>query len=478
MEALTEYTLNELGNAQRFEAEFKGKYIWTKATDWMVYAGGRWVRDNQKSVVRSMIYIIEAMEATGDDATAKWARKSGTNRVINGSLSVASGLVAFARNYAAFDRHPELFNCLNGTCNLETRQFQKHNPDDLLTKQSLIRYDADATCPRFEQFLLEVMAGKETMREFLQRACGYTMSAYTSEPVVMIPYGRGGTGKSQFLTVMRGITGNYSAVADSGMFMAKKGDVGQPFEMAGMDGIRALFSSEVDEGQRLAQAKVKQLTGSDPVKACYKGKEAYEFVPQWKIWLACNDRPTVAAGDDAIWDRLKLIPFDIKFRGSTNQIMDIGAMLIREESSGILNWFIAGFNQWKEQGLNYPVEVLEAVSEWKGDEDYLGKYLEEHTATTEEQYEFVRKSVLFADFVRWAKDTKEGRWLNDKQFSELMRRRGFESQQIRQVGKNNRCWVGLKLLDPMRDFHESPMTVDPDDLEMGFTPAKKVNYPN
>jgi putative DNA primase/helicase len=475
MESETQsFTLNELGNAQRLEAEFKGKYIWTKATDWLVYSNGRWVRDSQKSVVRAMIHVIECLEATGDEEEVKWARRSGSSKVINGSLAIASGLKGFARNYAAFDKHPELFNCANGTYNLETGEFQEHSPNDLLTKQSPVKYDPAATCPKFEKFLLEVMAGKETMRLFLQRACGYTMSAYTSEPVLMIPYGRGGTGKSQFLIIMRGIMGGYSSVADSEMFMTKKGDTGQPFEMAGKDGVRSLFASEVEEGKRLAQAKVKQLTGSDPVLACYKGKEAYEFTPQWKIWLATNDRPTVAAGDDAIWDRLKLIPFDIKFRGTSQQVMDIGAGLLAEEASGILNWFIAGFNMWKTEGLNYPAEVLEAVEEWKGDEDYLGKYLEEHVGVSDDPNEFVPKSTLFANFTRWAKDTKEGRWLNDKQFAELLRRRGFEAKQVRQLGKNNRCWIGLKMLDPLRNFYESARTVGPDELEMDFKPAKNL----
>lgn len=306
--------------------------------------------------------------------------------------------------------------------------------------------------PRFEKFLLEVMGDKENMRLFLQRACGYTLSAHISEPALLMTYGRGGTGKSQFLNVMRGILGTYATTVDSEMFCAKRGDVGQPFEFAGRDGVRALFASELEEGKRLATAKVKRMTGGDAIEACYKGREAYEFTPQWKIWLASNDRPTVSAMDDAVWDRLKLIPFNVKFRNTVTEIKDLAALLLKEESPGILNWFLRGYKMWCEEGLNYPVEVQEAVADWQNDEDYLNAFLEESTIACTDQNQYVTKTALFSSFARWAKESKEGRWLNNKQFSVQMRKKGFMDMVVKQFGKNHRCWLGLKALDPLANF--------------------------
>jgi putative DNA primase/helicase len=437
------FPLNELGNAQRMEAEFAGKYLWTKATDWMTYSRGRWGRDNQKGVMRAMISTIEMMREVGGDGVEGWYTKSGSSKVINGSLNIASGLSTFARSYAMFDQHPELFNCANETFNLQTGMFQPHNPMDMLTKQSPVKFDPTATCPMFEKFMLEVMAGKDHLRLFLQRAGGYSISSDTSDPALFMPYGTGGTGKSQFIRVMQGVLGSYACTADSEMFVAKRGDSGQPFELAGMDGVRALFASELDEDKKLAQAKVKRMTGSDGIKACYKGKEAYEFIPQWKIWLATNDKPTVDAADDAIWDRLKLIPFDIKFRGAKSEVKDIALMLLKEESSGILNWFLKGYEMYKAEGLNYPEEVLKAVSGWRGEEDYLAGYLQERTEPTTEKNEYVVKTKLFSDFAQWAKDSKEGRWVTKKQFAEQMKRKGYNK---------DRVWMGFKLINAFSHY--------------------------
>jgi putative DNA primase/helicase len=400
-----------------------------------------------------MMVIAESADDGSKEGMA-WAKSSMASKVITGSLALASALLA--RDYAAFDQHPELFNVANGTCNLETGVFQKHNPDDLLTKQSPIKYDPDAKCPKFEKFISEVMAGKEPMRLFLQRASGYSISAYTSETAMLMPYGPRGAGKSQFQLIMRGVMGSYAATADSEMLMVKHGDSGQPFEMAGMDGIRALFASEVEEGKKLAQAKVKRMTGGDPINACYKGKQAYEFIPQWKLWLAANDMPTASAEDEALWDRLKPIPFNITFRNQPGQIMDIAKVLLAEESSGILNWFITGFNMWRQEGLNYPAEVQAAADKWRESEDYIGRYLAEHTVATEDQNQFVKKADLFAHFAEWAKENKEGRGVSDKKFTEKLEQKKYTHKQVRQLvdkvrqeSKNNRCWIGLRLADPL-----------------------------
>ena len=458
----SQYTLNEFGNAQRLEEEYAGKFCWTKATGWLVYNGGRWVRDSKEQVALAVLGIIKLMETSQCEDERDWALKAGCSKVMNGTVTLAAKLRTFSRNHAAFDRHPELFNVANGTYNLETGIFQPHNPDDLLTKQSPVMYDPEATCPKFEKFLLGIMAGKEHMREFLQRALGYSMSAYTTEPALFMPHGTKGTGKSQFLKTMFGMMGDYAAVATSDMFMTAKGAVGQPFEFAGMEGIRYLQASEVEEGQQLAVAKVKNMTGNESgIRASYKHKDHYTFQPQWKIWLACNDEPTVTAADDAIWDRLKPIPFDIVFRNTAEDIKDISKMLLAEESSGILNWLIAGFNMWKLEGLNYPVEIRDAASEWREEEDFVGRYLEEYTIATEDQNKFVKCADLFEIFTYWAKSTKEGRGLNAKGFSKVMRKKGYEAKVTRQTtGKEihsvskdnsttNRCWQGLKFSQPI-----------------------------
>lgn len=457
----TIFELNEFGNAERFAWRYGEEFAHTDATGWLAYRDGVWRQDKTEEHVEAMkntirLISLEAglVDAMGfdEEKTEKikgeingWCKACKTNNKVKASLALASSDPHFSRDYAKFDQKPHLFNVKNGTVDLRTGEFQKHDPNHLLTKRSPIRYDPTADCPKWEQFILDIMGGKKHMRAYLCRCAGYTLTADTGEQCFFVPWGPGGTGKSTFLGVMQRIMGDYCVDADAEMFMVKRGDGGQPFEMAGMEGVRLLMAIETEEGKKLALAKLKRMTGQDPVKACYKFQNQYSFVPQWKVWLATNDAPSTRAEDDAFWDRTKPIPFEVKFRGTSSEIKNYAEVLVREEGPGILNWCIAGVMAWRKQGLQHPEDVARAADAWRDRDDWLQRFLDEHTEPTKDKQRMVKKSDLFAAFTGWADLTKEARGVNDKQFSEAMRRKGYEPDEVKQGGRTVRAWVGLRL---------------------------------
>jgi len=453
------FPLTDIGNAERLAFRYRGKFVHTAATGWMVYEGGVWRRDVTKSVVRAMQATVRLIELeaelvdTGNketdekikDAIIGWAKKSESSSKIVAALEQASALWTFAKNYADFDRKPHLLNVKNGTIDLQNGEFMSHDPRNLLTKQSPIEFDPDAECPRWEQFVLDIMGGKHHMRQYLCRCAGYTLTADTSGQCVFVPWGQGGTGKSTFLSVMRGVMGDYCKQADAEMFMVKRGDSGQPFEMAGMEGTRLLMAVETEQGKRLALAKLKKMTGQDPITACYKFQHQYEFVPQWKVWLATNDAPTTRADDDAWWDRAKPIPFNVKFRGREGEIKNYAEILLKEEGSGILNWCLAGIAAWRQDGLNHPEDVAHAADAWRERDDWLQRFIDEHLEPTDDPEQYAIRSKVFERFTEWADVNKEARSVNNKNFMEAVRRKGFKDDIVKQKGKTQRVWVGWRL---------------------------------
>ena len=451
------FGFTDLANAQRFAWRYAGKFVFTKATGWLTYDRGRWRRDNtfmaQQAMRKTLALIAqEAQLVKGKsdkdqefrEAIEAHAKSCEMLKKFNAAMKTAENMAEFARDYEIFDQQPDLFLCGNGTLNLKTGEFGPFDPRHLLTKGSNVIFDPNAKCPKWEKFLLDVQQGKEHMVRYLARALGYTLTTDTGGQCLFVPYGTGGTGKSQFLNVMRGILGDYVFEADAEMFMAKKGDSGQPFEYAGMEGKRALFASETEANKELATAKVKRMTGQEPIRASYKGKDHYHIVPVFKVWLATNDRPKMNATDDAMWDRPKLIPFDRKFRDAPGEVKNIAEMLLKEEASGILNWMLAGHAEWKAVGLKHPDEVNFAVKEWRGDEDYLSRFLEEETTKTAVQNDFVSIKVLFEQFTFWAHINREGAGTGSVQFTQQMKRKGFTADQKWVMGRNQRVWLGLK----------------------------------
>jgi putative DNA primase/helicase len=466
------FPLTDMGNAERLAFRYAGKFTHTEATGWMVYEGGVWKRDKTGAVVRAMHKTVRLItketelvntqneevekkkNEEPDEADKKkkaeiiaWGIESESSAKIKAALEQASALQVFAKDYADFDQQPDMLNVANGTIDLKTFQFMRHDPKHLLTKKTPINYRPDADCPKGEQFILDIMDGKTHMRDYLQRCCGYTLTADTSGQCFFMPWGTGGTGKSTMLRVMAGIMGTYCRQADSEMFMVKRGDAGQPFEMAGMEGVRLLMAVETEEGKKLAIAKLKRMTGQDSITACYKFKQQYEFIPQWKVWLATNDAPTTRAEDDAFWDRAKPIPFEVKFRNSGKEIKDYADILLREEGSGILNWCLEGLKQYREKGLAHPEDVAQKADEWRDRDDWLARFIEDiGLEPTDDKQRFVTKHDLWLAFSSWADVTKQAKGVDEKRFTQAMRRKGYEDEKpIKRDGKTVRVWHNVRI---------------------------------
>src|SRR3712207_8718225 len=91
--------------------------------------------------------------------------------------------------------------------------------------------------------------------------------------------------------------------------MAKRG--ARPTERADLFGARFVASVESEEGRRLAESLVKQLTGRDRVKARRMRENFWQFDPTHTTFLATNHKPEVRGTDHAIRRRIKLVPFEI-----------------------------------------------------------------------------------------------------------------------------------------------------------------------
>jgi len=464
--AVTRFPLTDLGNAERFRRRYGHEFRWTAATGWLAYRGGVWKRDKTGEAHRAMhatvrlitqeIALVEEVDDPDNEAAqaaveaiAGWAAKSESSAKINAALEQASKLAGICEDYSRFDAKPMLLNLRNGTLELATGRFRAHDPNDLITKQAPVEYDFEAQCPVFEKFVLDCMGGKRHMADYLQRWAGYMLTDSTKEQSMGVACGPGGNGKSTYISALRAALGDkdeggYTATVSADMFAAKRGDAGQPFEMAGLEGVRALFAVETEKEKHLAESKVKAMTGGDRIAACRKFQDQYTFQPVFKVWLATNAKPRVRGTDDAIWDRPKLIPFGVRFRGTEREDKELERRL-RAEASGILNWTLRGLEEWKRRGLDHPEEVGMAVKEWRDAEDFFKRFFEE-TYEQDGSAPPLKAREQYTLFKLWADETGQGRRMTEKQFAEEMERLGHESKNTRFPGnKFANGYRGLRL---------------------------------
>ena len=173
--------------------------------------------------------------------------------------------------------------------------------------------------------------------------------------------------------------GDYGRDCPAETLLAKR-DSGINNDVARLAGARLVCAIETEDGKRFAESLVKALTGGDTITARFLHREFFEFVPQFKLWLATNHKPTIRGDDHAIWRRIRLIPFSVTIP-EAEQDGELGAKLA-EERAGILKWAIEGCLAWQRDGLQTPEPVRTATADYRADMDRLGQWIDERCIVT------------------------------------------------------------------------------------------------
>ena len=278
---------------------------------------------------------------------------------------------------SAVDAHPLLLNVENGTIDLTTGELREHRRGDLLTKLAPVDYEPGARDAAWDHFLERTACGDRELVGFLRRAAGYTLTGDTGEEVLFFAHGREATGKSTFLEALKATLGDYVKTADFETFVARRGESGPRADVARLMGARMVASLEVDEGKRLAEGLVKQLTGGDTVAARFLYRESFEFRPAFKLWLAANARPRVRAEDGAIWRRIIQLPF-VEQVPEHERDPELKRHLTTDSRarSAILAWAVQGCLEWQRHGLGVPQRVRDYTAEYRAENDPVVEWLD------------------------------------------------------------------------------------------------------
>jgi putative DNA primase/helicase len=450
--------LTDLGNAERFVDMHGNRVRWAPALkSWLFYDGRRWARDEGGAVVKLAHLTARSIykdAATEEDlakqkAIAKFAVASQNEGRINGMLSQAKPYLVARMD--ELDQDPWDLNCKSGTLNLRTGELRPHDPADLITKLAPVAYDPSAECPKFQQFLKETLVD-EGVIQFMKRYAGYTLTGITRERVLAMLWGGGKNGKTTLVELLRDVMGDYAQNTDVETILAKK-YAGVGNDVAALRGARLVSCAEVENGRRLAESKVKQLTGSDTVTARFLFGEPFDFRPQFKLCLSTNNKPVILGVDDAIWDRIRLVPFSQRFEGSAAD-PNLPEKL-RGELPGILAWMVDGCREWQEHGLGEPESVKDATNQYREEMDTLAAFLEDRCVVAPGVS--VLAGSLYQKYSMWC-DANGERQDPQKRFASLLSARGFSRERgTRGVAKGRQVWLGIGL----REDEDRP---DPDDF--------------
>ena len=259
------------------------------------------------------------------------------------------------------------------------------------------------------------------MRLFIRRLLGLSLEGKVTAHILPIFYGDGANGKSTLTDAVMNALGDYADAADPDLLRARTFDA-HPTGVADLFGLRLALVHETDVGHRLAEGTVKQLTGGDRLKARRMREDFWSFEPSHTFVMLTNHKPGVGGTDEGIWRRLRLVPFEVVIPAAERDEELAGKLA--EEAGAILAWLVAGYLDWRKNGLAEPGKVTEATQAYRADSDPLGRFLAEKC---DEGTSFsARSSHLFAAYEKWCAAERE-----DARHAEVIRRR-HESQGLRE----------------------------------------------
>jgi P4 family phage/plasmid primase-like protien len=454
------YHLTDYGNAERLVAQHRDEIRYCRPADvWHVWNGTHWTDDGwalierrAKETVRTIYRDVE-FAASDDEAKAivDHARKSEAAPRLSALVALARSEPGIPILPAEFDQDPLLLNVQNGTIDLRTGELRPYRRADMISKLVPLDYDPDARCPRWDAFLREVTNDRPELADFLCRAVGYSLTGDTRERALFIGYGGGKNGKTKFYETLAALLGPYAAHTPVQTLLAKRDHDRPGNELAALRGVRFVSASEPAEGARLDVALVKALTGQDPITARFLFREFFTYTPEFKLWLMTNHRPIIRETQDAIWDRVKLIPFDVRFyaagedapRGAPRQDPTLSDVL-RGELPGILAWAVRGCLEWQRYGLGEPEAVRAATHAYRTEQDAIGAFLDEVCVRDEQA--FTPSDALYMAYTAWFEDSGEPKStkLSKKMLGTRLSEHGFVQGRTR--GRPQvRAWFGIGL---------------------------------
>lgn len=446
---------SEMGLASLFSQLYRPEALFCpESRSWYVYGTSVWQKDEGgilaaekvKDFARLMVAYCASIQ--NDDARTAYLRfvnRMGDRRVRTRILNDAMGMLRVPA--ASMDGNPWLINCLNGTYDLQSHSFKKADWNDFLTMQTDFYYDGAAHCERFEQFIDEVTEGDTLKADYLQRALGYSLLGNASEECMFILHGKTTrNGKSTLLHVIERMLGDYSRVAPVALICygsrkSSSNAEGASPTLAALKGRRFVTMSESNEYGKLDEEKVKLFTGGEAISARALYQSTVTFLPQFTLWLSCNDLPAVSDRSLFASERIRVIEFNRHFSQQEQNKHLKNELTSKKAMSGIFNWLVEGFQKYQKNGLAAPSSVVSATRRYEADNDFIDLFLK--SCCTRDDATNTKAKDVYQAYIRWA-DAEGAYPLTARKFyAELQRHTEFFYRKA--VSNGQTTFFGLKV---------------------------------
>ncbi len=347
-------------------------------------------------------------------------------------------IVNYIRNCTLVQRNDIGYDCtkinlLNGIYNLETGELEPHTPDYISIRQLPIVYDPDATCPKIDKFLSEVMDDRyiQTILEFI----GYCMIPDTRIQQSMMVYGPGRGGKTVLLSLLESFVGGCNCSRQSLHRLEN-----DKYSVAELYGKLVNIFPDLASTALYDSNVFKQLTGNEKsITGERKYIPQFKFINTARLIFSANDLPPAPNGNYAFWRRWILIKMDRVFEGKNEDKNLIYKLTTPEELSGLFNRAIAALNTLlQNDAFTYGHSVSEVAEMYKLASDPIAAFAAD---CVKESVDDCLKAAVYSVYCKWC----ENHGLQAKApniFAKAFKRLGFEGSKYSRLYGYSPVWIG------------------------------------
>lgn len=345
---------------------------------------------------------------------------------INAVLKEAAPHLAIV--VGTLDSETYLLNTPAGTYDLRAGAdvVYPHKAEDYITKVTAVS-PSDEGMELWEAMLDVVFCGDQELKSYVQQLVGLAAIGGVFAENLIIAYGEGRNGKSTLFNVIARVLGSYSGSLSADVLTNSCRRNIKP-ELAELRGKRLVIASELEEGNGLNTAVLKQLCSTDPIYAEPKYRRPFSFIPTHLAVLCTNHLPSIGTMDTGTWRRIKVVPFNAVIQGDS-EVKNYTEYLFKSAGGAILKWIMDGSKMVIENG--YKIEAPDAVK----------SVVEEYRATNNDFQEFldsccnvgdgysIPSGELYTAYRSYA--TSQGFFPKNKQnFYSNLERAGFSKRRV------------------------------------------------
>lgn len=328
------------------------------------------------------------------------------------------------------DTNPTLFPFNNGVYDLTLNTHRRGRPEDFISKTAPIDYieysgDEEEIFNVYD-YLEKVFPDKSVRRYFMDVSSDIFLGGNHQKHVYFWT-GEGDNAKSVTQNIFEKMLGKLAIKFNTTVITGKKvqsGSANPELARAG-GGVRMATLEEPNSDEMINIGILKNLSGNDSYYArdlFEKGKEGREITPMFKLIFICNELPKLKYSDKAVWNRIRVIPFESTFCRPDDPAPETYEEQLRQKRFPMDKEFgakIPGMVQafaWVllKHRLSIkdrvePEKVRMATAIYRKQNDTYRQFIEE--CIVEDEDKLITLIEMYAQFKEWFRESLPGRGL-------------------------------------------------------------------